>query len=494
MAAEIELKLFFPKSAREALISLLNSLPHSESKGVKHLSNSYFDTPDLQLRQWDMGLRIRGCDGHYEQTIKTAGSVEGGVHSRPEYNIDIDQPKVDLSRFPSKIWPLGADIDKVQRRLTSLFDTDFSRMIWHIYLQDSLVEVALDIGTVCANGVSEPICEIEFELLAGQTQALLILGEQVTKQIPARLGRASKAQRGYCLAAMASPPPLEPLDVIALGDNATPKQALLTVLSIGLERWQLLEALVLESSESVEQSELAYRLRACIRLLRSTLMQFGLLDESLLQAFSRLEQHLAPVDLSLGYRTLLTQRATLLTTLPQVEVVEPLITEALAALDLPSMMQTMLADNAYGHLQLKLVNLLFACREGLLPLNLSSELVQFADHQLEDSWRQMCTMMSAERTWNCDDLLSLGKALEESHLVGIAYGDLYRVKLRSLFCAPWNDLAQGVRTLYAYQCLAKLATAQGIALQPWLDSQQQSLLVAMEHSRRSALKATPFWR
>lgn len=494
MVAEIELKLFFPQKERQALVSLLNSLPHSESKGVKHLSNSYFDTPDLQLRQWDMGLRIRGCDGHYEQTIKTAGSVVGGVHSRPEYNIDIDQPKVDLSRFPPKIWPAGADIDKVQRQLNSLFDTDFSRMIWHIYLQDSLVEVALDIGTITANGVSEPICEIEFELLAGQTQALLTLGEQVTEQVSARLGRASKAQRGYRLAAMASPQQLEALDVIALSDKATPKQALLTVLSIGLERWQLLEAMVLASTECVEQPELVYRLRACIRLLRSTLMSFGLLDEPLSQAFARIEQHLAPVDTALGYSTLLTQSDTLLATLPQMEGVEPLITEALVALDLPGMMQTMLADTNYGHLQLKLVNLLFAYREGLLPLNLSSELVQFANIQLEDSWRQVSTMMSSETALNRDDLLSLGKALEQSHLVGIAYGDLYRVKSRALFNAPWHDLAQGISSLIAYQCLAKLAKAHNVAIQPWLDEQQQSLLVAMEHSRRSALKVTPYWR
>ena len=103
MAAEIELKLFFPENERERWVSLLDSLPHSDPKGTKHLSNCYFDTPQLTLRHWDMGLRIRGCDGRFEQTIKTAGTVIGGVHSRPEYNIDIDQPKVNLSLFPSKL-------------------------------------------------------------------------------------------------------------------------------------------------------------------------------------------------------------------------------------------------------------------------------------------------------------------------------------------------------------------------------------------------------
>ncbi|HBF47976.1 MAG TPA: adenylate cyclase, partial [Shewanella frigidimarina] len=76
----------------------------------KKLTNGYFDTDDLQLRRWDMGLRVRGFDNQLEQTIKTAGRVVGGIHSRPEYNVNIDQKTPILSRFPKEIWPIGNDL------------------------------------------------------------------------------------------------------------------------------------------------------------------------------------------------------------------------------------------------------------------------------------------------------------------------------------------------------------------------------------------------
>ncbi|MGS0725588.1 CYTH domain-containing protein, partial [Shewanella sp. 0m-11] len=91
MEAEIELKLFFNEKQKKSLIKLLDSLPNCEAKGIEKLTNAYFDTNALTLRKWDMGLRIRGINQHLEQTIKTKGQVVGGIHSRPEYNVDIDQ-------------------------------------------------------------------------------------------------------------------------------------------------------------------------------------------------------------------------------------------------------------------------------------------------------------------------------------------------------------------------------------------------------------------
>ena len=49
--------------------------------------NIYYETPDAWLRGHDMGLRIRGENGHYEMTMKIAGRVTGGLHQRPEYNV-----------------------------------------------------------------------------------------------------------------------------------------------------------------------------------------------------------------------------------------------------------------------------------------------------------------------------------------------------------------------------------------------------------------------
>ncbi|WP_028764151.1 inorganic triphosphatase [Shewanella colwelliana] len=493
MAAEIELKLFFPENERERLVSLLDSLPHSDPKGTKHLSNCYYDTPKLTLRHWDMGLRIRGCDGRFEQTIKTAGTVVGGVHSRPEYNIDIDQPKVNLSLFPQKIWPQEAELVQVQQQLKPLFDTDFTRMTWHIYLDDSLVEVALDVGTVSANGINEPICELEFELLAGDTQALLALGLQVTAQIPARLGHDSKAKRGYRLAAMASPLSLEALEFIELPQKTTLKQTFITLLSTGLERWQLLETMLLDAPDE-QLPELSYRLRACVRLLRCTLSQFNLLDDELTHGFDCIESHLAFVEDGLSYSQILDSQAALIAKQPRQADLAHWVAQGLTELAIPNAIALMLADTCYGHLQMRLVSLLFDCRGGRIHVEPHLGVQQFADKMQEASWQRIVALMPAEVDLDSDDYQSFAKALDESIFVGVAYGELYPSKGRDLFRAPWRDLAMGIRTLAAYRRLSLISQAHQLDIQDWLDNKEQSLLFAMEHSRRSALKSQPYWR
>ncbi|ASJ95643.1 MULTISPECIES: CYTH domain-containing protein [Shewanella] len=495
MEAEIELKLFFPENKREALVSLLNSLPHSDAKGATHLTNSYYDTPELQLRQWDMGLRVRGRNGTYEQTIKTAGTVVGGVHSRPEYNIDIDQAKVNLSLFPQAIWPQGADIDAVQASLVSLFDTDFTRMSWHIYIDESLVEVALDIGSITAQGISEPLCELEFELLAGDAQALLSLASRVTEQIPARLGRASKAQRGYRLAAMASPLQLETLEFIALPQGGSLKQALVTLLETGLDRWQQLEAMLLESREARAQLPLlGYRLRACIRLLRCTLEQFSLLDDALQQAFAAVEAHLDFVEPGLSLCELLDNDGALLGNLSEPEGLLDAVNLQLSEMAIPQQIDAMLMDVAYGHLQVRLVSLLMAINAGQVRIDELQSLQIFADTLQEASWQRIVELMPSNAELSSEDYQSFAKALDESIFVGVAYGELYRQKPRDQFRAPWQDLVLGIRTLAAYRRLREIATQLGRDIGDWLDNKEQSLLFAMEHSRRSALKVQPYWR
>ncbi|MCE9677661.1 CYTH domain-containing protein [Shewanella sp. AS1] len=494
MEAEIELKLFFPEKEREALISLLDSLPHSETKGSKHLTNSYFDTQALQLRKWDMGLRIRGCDGHFEQTIKTAGTVIGGVHSRPEYNVDIDQAKVNLALFPDTIWPDSADLAKVGNELHCLFDTDFTRQTWHIYIEESLVEVALDIGSISANGLSEPICELEFELLAGETQALLSLGERVTAQIPARLGQASKAQRGYRLAAMSSPLQLEALTFIQLGEVKDLKQAFIALLSTGLERWQGLEAMLLDASLE-QQPLLSYRLRSCIRLLRCSLSQFNLLTPQLEDEFAGLEGYLDFVEQGQSLVQVLQDDELQGADLPdaKAEGLIELARQRLDSLNMPKAIDAMLQDIRYGHLQLTLVKLLFQCRAGKLNLTKQQDLQQFADEMQEASWLRIVKLMPSEVALSSEDYQQFAKALDESILVGMAYGELYSSKSRDQFRAPWQDLILGIRTLAAYRLLRQLDGSDK-ALQLWLDNMEQSLLFAMEHTRRSALKAQPYWR
>lgn len=100
MAQEIELKFIVEKDSVDALRQHLHTLSGEHHAPVQ-LLNIYYETPDNWLRRHDMGLRIRGASGRYEMTMKIAGRVVGGLHQRPEYNIDISQPELELERFPA---------------------------------------------------------------------------------------------------------------------------------------------------------------------------------------------------------------------------------------------------------------------------------------------------------------------------------------------------------------------------------------------------------
>ena len=500
MNAEIELKLFFQLEQQQTLIDLLDSLPNSEQKPCRYLSNGYFDTSDLQLRRWDMGLRVRGCDGRREQTIKTAGSVIGGIHSRPEYNIDIEQDEPILSLFPQNIWPEAANISAVQSQLTCLFDTDFERRTWHIYVDESLVEVALDIGQVSVTRdgetKSEPICELEFELMAGKTGALIELGSKVAETISVRLGKASKAQRGYRLAAQSSPLSLEVLEFIALESGQDLKQTLISLLSAGLERWQQLEAMILEADaySLTQLPMLCYRLRACVRLLRCTLDQFHLLSESLTANFDCIEAHLGFVETGLSLAEILSKNCQLIAKQPKKAKLAEQTLKSLQQLSISSLMQKMLADTCYGSLQLSLVDLLFAIRGGEIRVDIDTELKTFADQMQEASWQKILALMPSQDDLTSREYQSFARALDDSIFVGVAYGELYTQQCRDAFRAPWQDLVLGIRTLAAYRQLAYISESLDIDISDWLQNKEESLVFAMEHSRRSALSNQPYWR
>ncbi|OTA19890.1 hypothetical protein Xbed_02014 [Xenorhabdus beddingii] len=246
-SVEIELKLSVKSDAISAARQQLFQFSHHHSS-PKHLTNIYFETPDNQLRRWDMGLRIRGFDGHYEMTIKTAGNVVGGLHQRPEFNVPLHQPELDLAQFPAHIWPEHTDLAHLQAELTELFSTDFTREKWLLMYGQSEIEVVLDQGSVCSgnkrsgNKYSEnrpagerisPICEFELELINGNVTDILSLANQLASQNGLRLANKSKAARGY---ALAHGLPHKPLPSVP--DELEWQQPLSVLLTEILAQWQ----------------------------------------------------------------------------------------------------------------------------------------------------------------------------------------------------------------------------------------------------------------
>ncbi|MCW9689509.1 inorganic triphosphatase [Proteus terrae] len=224
---EIELKMSAIPAAIPHIIQRILTLPHQHS-APKKLTNLYFETTDNQIRRWDMGLRIRGVDESYEMTIKTAGKVVAGLHQRPEYNVKLEQPKLDLARFPAEIWPENTDLTLLETQLNVLFNTDFYREIWLVDFQNSQIEVVLDKGTIRAHQYELPIEEFELELKKGDVLDIIALATYLGEKGGLRLASRSKAARGYYLA---KDKPALSLSVVNLSPSDTTAQQLTKWLS-----------------------------------------------------------------------------------------------------------------------------------------------------------------------------------------------------------------------------------------------------------------------
>ncbi|SUI18995.1 Uncharacterized protein ygiF ORFXE [Salmonella enterica subsp. salamae] len=233
MAQEIELKFIVNYDAVDALRNHLHTLG-GEHHAPSQLLNIYFETPDNWLRRHDMGLRIRGENGRYEMTMKIAGRVTGGLHQRPEYNVALSEPVLDLTQLPAEVWPDGTLPVGLTSSVQPLFSTDFYREKWCLDVDGSKIEIALDLGDVKAGEFAEPICELELELLRGDTRAVLKLAKQLLSQTGLRQGSLSKAARGYHLAQGNTPRENTPTAILRTAAKATVEQGLEASLGSGV--------------------------------------------------------------------------------------------------------------------------------------------------------------------------------------------------------------------------------------------------------------------
>ena len=207
MTTEIELKYLLPATEQESstIVNTITEMLEVQKKPFifekKKINDNYFDNKELILRKLDIGLRIRDKNQEYEETIKTAGKVEGCLHQRPEYNVALEEKQLNLLLFPKNIWPPNLNLTLLQQSLYIIFNISFSRHTWLITQEDSVMELAYDMGSISAPFNNEPlkVHELEIELIKGDKQALYILAEQLKTIIQMEPGKLSKAARGYAL-------------------------------------------------------------------------------------------------------------------------------------------------------------------------------------------------------------------------------------------------------------------------------------------------------
>ncbi|MEO8118584.1 MAG: CHAD domain-containing protein [Rhodoferax sp.] len=204
---EIELKLALPGANPSSLAKRLARTPVLARRQPTHqqLHNVYYDTPEQHLHQQRVALRIRRVGSEAKpqwlQTLKTGGRGDSALSQRGEWETPAPDANLSLKALKNTPWS-GIDPDgSVFQALAPSFTTSFERTIWLVRRRDgSVVEVALDIGHIVAGDKTTPICELEFELKAGQPAALFDVAQQIARSIAVLPATMSKAERGYALA------------------------------------------------------------------------------------------------------------------------------------------------------------------------------------------------------------------------------------------------------------------------------------------------------
>src|SRR5262245_50998778 len=140
---EIELKLEFDPA--NFVIIQAHPLLATDGKQTA-IRSTYYDTPDLVLRDAGVSLRLRDVDGRLVQTIKSANS-NAGIFDRSEWEHEVKRNDIDLiAARDTALEPLLSE--QVRNALRSVFETRVERTIYHLKRNGSEIEVALDRGEV----------------------------------------------------------------------------------------------------------------------------------------------------------------------------------------------------------------------------------------------------------------------------------------------------------------------------------------------------------
>ena len=221
---EIELKLALPHADPARLAQQLARLPLLARRKASRqsLHNTYFDTPDDDLHQRRIALRLRrvgdATQPQWLQTLKVGGTSDSALSQRGEWEESVPNAALSAELLLATPWPELDPDGAIFRTLQPRFTTEFVRTLWTVRQRNgNVVEVALDVGHVIVGVQTAPICELELELLAGDASALFEVAARITQGIATLPLGISKAGRGYALAQnalhqprRAQPPALAP--------------------------------------------------------------------------------------------------------------------------------------------------------------------------------------------------------------------------------------------------------------------------------------------
>ena len=267
MGREIELKLDLSDDGASRL-SQWDMLPERED--VARLRAIYFDTPDTQLANKGISLRIRQSGRRRVQTVKGDGSAAGGLFTRQEWERPVRSNRPVLDAQTPVRDALGEAVDQIE----PMFETDIERMRWQIEEGDAKVEMVIDRGVVRAGAREAVLCEVELELVAGAPAALFAIARRIDAEVSVRPAVLSKAERGYLLRGpIRESVKAEP---VLLDADMTIRDAFLAIAGACLRHYRRNESLLLTAyrERALHQARVAVRrLRSALTLFKTVLLE-----------------------------------------------------------------------------------------------------------------------------------------------------------------------------------------------------------------------------
>jgi triphosphatase len=498
---EIELKLacsFNALALFEAnVLPTLTSQCKSISRSQAHLYNEYFDTPDAFFGQRQMGFRVRARNQQYEQTVKTKGRVDGGLHQRPEYNVDLDSALPDLAKFDAEIWGEHFDLKAINDQLVGLFSTHFERTTFEVSSDNYKLEIVFDVGEVKREQESLPICEIELELISGETTALFDIAELMVAHIPCRLSNVTKAGRGYQLIHGRIPEVTLLPKFLPLNENDTSEEAFCKTVQVVLAHWQHHQQVFSQNGNLKALTEIR---ESILLLLHGVALYLPILQCSELLALHKqlltLSQAWAWQEQLQSIHQLRSKKGPFSRRIPK-------------------------NQNYMNYLMGRREGLLNAHKPDELNMSTFSTKVQLAASRLllDKPWRTQnsgaeikvkkhahgwlsqtwqTVQQSLPRNASMDDkqYLALEVLLRQSLINGFLLADLF-VDSRGQFRAPWLDLSTGIKEL---KCLKLLHdSVDDIDIEDkndfsnWIEDKTHSVIYVMEQTRKVAMEADTYW-
>jgi inorganic triphosphatase YgiF len=278
MPTEIELKLRLLPSQAGRLQT------HPALSGHKpqsyRLLNTYYDTPDFDLRKRGIALRLRRKGwAVWLMTVKGGDSAAGGLAQRSEWETPTQPGVFDFNIVTDS--GLREFLQSYHSRLQPVFSTDFTRTAWRLNRAEAVIEVALDRGKISAiavagsaKPVSEPLCELELELVEGNSPDVLFdLAIELAADLHLHPEIVSKAERGYALADGALTQPIRAF-TSPVEKEMSPVEAFRAIALSSVLHLQRNEAGAIAGNhpEYVHQARVAIRrLRSAFRLFSTAL-------------------------------------------------------------------------------------------------------------------------------------------------------------------------------------------------------------------------------